>query len=58
MSDRNELMAEAEKCRRLALDADGLTMRILNELADQYEEASLLSAEAGLIGKCLKSGSN
>jgi hypothetical protein len=40
-------MAEAEKCRRLARDVDPLTMRILNELADQYEvEASLLSAEA------------
>jgi hypothetical protein len=47
MPDRDELMAEAEKCRRLARDVDALTMRILNELADQYEvEASLLSAEA------------
>jgi hypothetical protein len=58
MPDRDELMAEAEKCRRRARDADGLTMRILNELADKYEEASLLSADAGLSGKCPKSGSN
>jgi hypothetical protein len=53
MPDRDELMAEAEKCRRRARDVDALTMRILNELADQYEaEASLLSADAGLSGKC------
>jgi hypothetical protein len=59
MPDRDELVAEAEKCRRLAREVDALTMRILNELADQYEaEASLLSADAGLSGKCPKSGSN
>jgi hypothetical protein len=52
MPDRDELMAEAEKCRRLARDVDAPTMRILNEFADQYEaEASLLSADAGLSGK-------
>jgi hypothetical protein len=57
MPDRDELMAEAEKCRRFARDVDSLTMRILNELADQYEaEASLLSADAGLSNP--KSGSN
>ena len=35
MPDRDELMAEAEKCRSLAGDVDALTGRILNELADQ-----------------------
>jgi hypothetical protein len=43
MPDRDELMAEAEKCRRLARDVDGLTMHILNELADQYEAAASFS---------------
>ena len=55
MPDRDELMAEAEKCRRLARDADALTMRILNELADQYEaEASFFPPMPSIR----KSGSN
>jgi hypothetical protein len=59
MPDQDELMAEAEKCRRLARDVDALTMRILNELADQYEaEASLHSADAGYPESGPKSGSN
>lgn len=41
----DELGAEAENCRQQAREADALTMRILNELADQYEaQARLLSA--------------
>jgi hypothetical protein len=57
MPDRDELMAEAEKCRSLAGDVDALTGRILNELADQYEaEANLLSAEPGAIRKVALTG--
>jgi hypothetical protein len=37
MADLQELKAEAENCRRLAQEADGLTMRLLLELAEQYE---------------------
>ncbi len=41
----DELRAEAENCRQQAREADALTMRILHELADQYEaQARLLSA--------------
>jgi hypothetical protein len=57
MPDRDELKAEAEKCRRRARDADGLTMRILIELADQYEEASLLSADEPQINRALRARS-
>jgi hypothetical protein len=58
MPDRDEFMAEA-KCRRLACDVDGLTMRILNELADHYEaEARLLGADASNPKSGPKSGSN
>jgi hypothetical protein len=45
MSDADELMAEAEYCRNIAREADPLTMRILLEVAEQYEaEARLLLA--------------
>jgi hypothetical protein len=42
MADPPELKAEAENCRRLAQEADGLTMRLLLELAEQYEAEARL----------------
>ncbi len=35
---------EAEKCRRLAREADALTMRVLLELARDYEAEARLRA--------------
>jgi hypothetical protein len=37
MADPQELKAEGENCRRPAQEADSLTMRLLLELAEQYE---------------------
>jgi hypothetical protein len=42
MADAQELQAEAENCRRLAQEADSLTMRLLLELAEQYEAEARL----------------
>jgi hypothetical protein len=42
MADPDELKTEAENCRRLAQEADSLTMRLLLELADQYEAEARL----------------
>jgi hypothetical protein len=42
MADPQELKAEAENCRRLAQEADSLTMRLLLELAEQYEAEARL----------------
>ena len=43
--DPDELRAEADHCRQVALGTDALTARILTELANQYDaEAILLSA--------------
>ncbi len=48
MSDADELMAEAEYCRRLAQETEALTRRILLEVAEQYEaQARLISAYRG-----------
>jgi hypothetical protein len=42
MADPQELKAEAENCRRFAQEADGLTMRLLLELSEQYEAEARL----------------
>jgi hypothetical protein len=42
MADPDEVNTEAESCRRLAQEADSLTMRLLLELADQYEAEARL----------------
>jgi hypothetical protein len=42
MADVQELQAEAENCRRLPQEADSLTMRLLLELAEQYEAEARL----------------
>jgi hypothetical protein len=46
MADPQELKAEAENCRRLAQEADGLTMRLLLELASRSTSAVSLSGDA------------
>jgi hypothetical protein len=42
MTDADDLKAEAENCRLLAKVADRLTMRLLLELAEQYEAEARL----------------
>jgi hypothetical protein len=42
MADAQELKTEAETCRRLAQEADALTMRFVLELAEQHEAEARL----------------
>jgi hypothetical protein len=56
MADVDELKAEAENCRRLAPEADGLTMRLLLELAEQYEAEARLKAAYPKIPESIPTG--
>jgi hypothetical protein len=43
MADADELFRDVENCRQLAGEADGLTRRILLEVAEQHEAAAGLA---------------